>query len=65
MLVGTCVLFVCLAPDHDVLTADFNFWTITAQTVVNILALLIRHEGAKLLLLVRDTADNGALASLA
>jgi hypothetical protein len=31
---------------------DLKFWTITAQTVVNILAILIKHEGAKLLLLV-------------
>jgi len=34
------------------LCTDFKFWTITAQTVVNVLALLIKHEGAKLLLLV-------------
>ena len=34
------------------LLSDLKFWTITAQTVVSVLALLIKHEGAKLLLLV-------------
>jgi predicted proteasome-type protease len=34
------------------LLSDVKFWTITAQTVVNVLALLIKHEGAKLLLVV-------------
>ena len=34
------------------LASDFKFWTITAQTLMNVLALLLRHEGAKLLLTV-------------
>jgi len=34
------------------LASDFKFWTITAQTLMNVLALLIQHEGAKLLLTV-------------
>ena len=34
------------------LLSDVQFWVITAQMVVNVLALLIKDEGAKLLLTV-------------
>ena len=34
------------------LASDFKFWTITAQTLMNVLALLVPHEGAPLLLTV-------------
>ena len=49
----TVMMQVCHSPPQVVyICTDFKFWTISAQTIVNILALLIEHEGAKLLLMM-------------